>query len=32
MSDITTERYVAEAKKGIADPVLQKALVFLQDR
>ena len=32
MSDITTERYVAEAQKGIADPVLQKALVFLQDR
>ena len=32
MSDISTENYVEEAKRGIANPVLQKALVGLQDR
>ncbi len=32
MSDITTERYTEEARRGIADPVLRKALAFLQDR
>ncbi len=32
MSDISTERYTEEARRGIADPVLRKALAFLQDR
>ncbi len=32
MSDISTEKYVEEARRGIANPVLQKALVGLQDR
>jgi L-lactate dehydrogenase complex protein LldF len=32
MSGISTEKYVEEARKGIANPVLQKALVGLQDR
>jgi L-lactate dehydrogenase complex protein LldF len=32
MSTISTEKYVAGAKKGIADPVLQQALAGLQDR
>jgi len=32
MSYISTEKYVEEAKRGIANPVLQKALVGLQDR
>jgi len=32
MSDISTEKYVEEAKRGIANPVLQKALAGLQDR
>lgn len=32
MPDIRTEKYVEEAKRGIANPVLQKALVGLQDR
>ncbi len=32
MSEISTENYVEEAKRGIANPVLQKALVGLQDR
>nr|MCU0604748.1 LUD domain-containing protein [Desulfobacterales bacterium] len=32
MSDISTEKYVEEAKRGIADPVLRKALSSLQDR
>jgi L-lactate dehydrogenase complex protein LldF len=32
MSDISTERYLEEARRGIANPVLQKALVGLQDR
>jgi L-lactate dehydrogenase complex protein LldF len=32
MSDIRTEKYVEEAKRGIANPVLQKALSGLQDR
>ena len=32
MSDIATERYTEEARRGIADPVLRKALAFLQDR
>ena len=31
MADITTENYVSEAKRGINDPVLQKALTFLQE-
>ena len=32
MSDVRTEKYVEEAKRGIANPVLQKALTGLQDR
>jgi L-lactate dehydrogenase complex protein LldF len=32
MSEISTEKYIEEAKRGIANPVLQKALVGLQDR
>jgi L-lactate dehydrogenase complex protein LldF len=32
MSEITTENYIEEAKRGIANPVLQKALTGLQDR
>jgi L-lactate dehydrogenase complex protein LldF len=32
MSEINTENYIAAAKHGIANPVLQKALVGLQDR
>jgi L-lactate dehydrogenase complex protein LldF len=32
MSDITTGKYVEEARKGINNPVLQKALAGLQDR
>jgi len=32
MSDISTEKYIEEARRGIANPVLQKALVGLQDR
>jgi L-lactate dehydrogenase complex protein LldF len=32
MPDISTEKYVAEAKRGLANAVLQKALVGLQDR
>jgi L-lactate dehydrogenase complex protein LldF len=32
MSDIRTERYVEEARRGISNPVLQKALAGLQDR
>jgi L-lactate dehydrogenase complex protein LldF len=32
MSGITTDKYVEAAKKGIADPVLQRALAGLQDR
>jgi len=32
MSDISTEKYKEEARRGIANPVLQKALVGLQDR
>jgi L-lactate dehydrogenase complex protein LldF len=32
MSNISTEKYVEEAKRGIANPVLQKALFGLQDR
>ena len=32
MSDISTEKYVEEANRGIADPVLRRALSSLQDR
>jgi L-lactate dehydrogenase complex protein LldF len=32
MSGITTEKYAEEARKGIANPVLQKALASLQNR
>jgi L-lactate dehydrogenase complex protein LldF len=32
MSDVSTEKYVETAKRGIANPVLQKGLVGLQDR
>ena len=32
MPDISPETYVKVAKKGIANPVLQKALAGLQDR
>ncbi len=32
MSRISTEKYVEEAKRGIANPVLRKALTSLQDR
>jgi L-lactate dehydrogenase complex protein LldF len=32
MSNVSTEKYVEEAKRGIANPVLQKALFGLQDR
>jgi L-lactate dehydrogenase complex protein LldF len=32
MSAISTEKYIEEARRGIANPVLQKALVGLQDR
>jgi len=32
MSDISTEKYVETARRGIANPVLQKALAGLQDR
>jgi L-lactate dehydrogenase complex protein LldF len=32
MSEIGTEKYIDEARRGIANPVLQKALTGLQDR
>lgn len=32
MSAIRTDRYVAEARRGIADPVLRRALAGLQER
>ena len=32
MPGISTENYIEEAKRGISNPVLQKALVGLQDR
>ncbi len=32
MPDISTENYVEEAKRGIADPVLRRSLTSLQDR
>ncbi len=32
MSDISTENYVKEAKRGIADPVLRRSLTSLQER
>jgi L-lactate dehydrogenase complex protein LldF len=32
MSDVSTEKYVEKAKRGIADPVLRRALSSLQDR
>jgi L-lactate dehydrogenase complex protein LldF len=32
MSGLSTENYIEEAKRGIANPVLQKALTGLQDR
>ncbi len=32
MSDVSTENYVKEAKRGIADPVLRRSLTSLQER
>lgn len=32
MPDISTENYVEEARRGIADPVLQRSLTSLQER